>query len=250
MKSHSQKPTRKSSFIYFQIGLILALLLAIVLIENKTENTPTEIGVLEPRSTITEKPYLNPRIIKEKEVEPRKKKKVVKRQTPQRKMTEKLKITDKELIVEFLGKVTDSEKSKDPDKLNLQKPEADPGKDPIEPMNYLRVEEMPVFPGCGKYDSKNERKACFSSKIAQLLQERFNGRLAEELGLSGMQKIYVSFTIDEKGMVTNIKARAAYDELSKEAIQVTKMLPKMKPARQGGRNVPMMYSLPIIFEVK
>ncbi len=63
-------------------------------------------------------------------------------------------------------------------------------------------------------------------------------------------KIFVIFTVDENGEITNIKARAEYPELEKEAIRMVGELPKMEPAIRDGIAISQSYSLPIIFHVE
>ncbi|QAA81824.1 hypothetical protein EI546_08870 [Aequorivita sp. H23M31] len=63
-------------------------------------------------------------------------------------------------------------------------------------------------------------------------------------------KIFVIFTIDEKGEITNLKARAEYPELEREAIRIIEELPRMEPAIRDGKAVSQNYSLPIIFHVE
>ncbi|MGB3342696.1 MAG: energy transducer TonB [Aequorivita sp.] len=57
------------------------------------------------------------------------------------------------------------------------------------------------------------------------------------------------FTVDENGEITNIKTRAEFPELQKEAIRIVGELPKTEPAMQDGKAISQNYSLPIIFHV-
>ena len=89
-----------------------------------------------------------------------------------------------------------------------------------------------------------------NKKIAQFIGKKFNTDLAGELGLSGVQKIYVLFKIDKNGEVTDIRARAPHPRLEKEAERVVNLLPKMIPGKQRGKPVRVPYSLPISFQVQ
>lgn len=111
------------------------------------------------------------------------------------------------------------------------------------------VDFLPVFPGCDKYSTNDERAICFEKKVQRLISRKFNNGLGEELGLSGKQKIHLYFEIDENGIVSNIKARSNTKGLEKEAIRVAKLLPKMEPARSGINKVKMSYNVPIRFLV-
>lgn len=119
----------------------------------------------------------------------------------------------------------------------------------VEDVPFAIIEEAPTFPGC--IGTREERKICLSDKVSKHVHNEFNIELAQELGLTpGKQKIYVMFTIDKNGNVTNIIARATHKSLEKEAIRVVGLLPKMIPGKQ--RNVPVgvKYSLPITFNIE
>jgi protein TonB len=74
--------------------------------------------------------------------------------------------------------------------------------------------------------------------------------LANELGLSGRQRIYVKFKIDKFGDVVDVIARAPHPKLEEEAVKVITSLPHMIPGKQRGVPVGVVYSLPIIFRVE
>ena len=78
----------------------------------------------------------------------------------------------------------------------------------------------------------------------------FNTEIANEYGLSGRQKVLVTFVINTKGQVVNVRARAAHPELKKEVIKVVSSLPNMKPAKQGFKVVSVTYALPVVFQVE
>ena len=112
------------------------------------------------------------------------------------------------------------------------------------------VDKVPVFPGCDETTSAETLKKCFSQKIAQFVNENFNTKLAKTANLTGRQKILVLFKIDKTGTITDVKARAPHASLKIEAERVINSLPLMKAAEYNGKAVNVMYSLPIIFEVK
>lgn len=115
---------------------------------------------------------------------------------------------------------------------------------------FAVIENVPVFPGCEKKRTNNDKKACMSEKISKFVNKKFNTDLAGDLGLSGRQRINVIFKIDKTGSITGIRARAPHPGLEKEAKRVISQLPKMKPGRQRGKAVTVPYSLPIIFQVQ
>ncbi|MBZ9728590.1 M56 family metallopeptidase [Salegentibacter sp. JZCK2] len=111
---------------------------------------------------------------------------------------------------------------------------------------FAVIDEVPVFQGCENLTSNEERKKCMSNKISQFVNRNFNTGLSKELNLEEPSRIITQFRIDETGKVVDIKARASRPELQTEAIRVISELPKMKPGKQGGKDVSVMYSLPII----
>jgi hypothetical protein len=52
------------------------------------------------------------------------------------------------------------------------------------------------------------------------------------------------------GNITDVHARGPLPTLEAEAVRVINQLPKMTPGVQDGVNVGVMYSLPIVFEIK
>lgn len=120
----------------------------------------------------------------------------------------------------------------------------------IEDVPFTAIEDVPLFPGCEKFKTNNERKKCMSDKIKDFVNSKFNTDLGSELGLTGVNRVYVRFKIDNKGKITGVQARAPHPRLQKEAERVVKMLPNMTPGKQRGKPVGVLYSLPIIFQVQ
>jgi len=115
---------------------------------------------------------------------------------------------------------------------------------------FAIIEKVPVYPGCGGEDNVTLKK-CMSEKIVAHVSGRFNKKVIKKLNLSpGSHRISVQFKIDKKGKVVNVRAKADYPELEEEAIRVVKSLPKMKPGKQKGKSVGVLYSLPILFKTK
>tara|TARA_B100001057_G_scaffold319997_1_gene320213 strand:- start:63 stop:959 length:897 start_codon:yes stop_codon:yes gene_type:complete len=115
-------------------------------------------------------------------------------------------------------------------------------------VSFASVENVPIYPNCEKGNNEKRRR-CMSEKIAKFVRKKFNTKLAEDIGLSGRQRISVIFKINKLGDVVDVRARAPHPQLEDEAIRVINLLPKMKPGMQLGKAVIVPYSLPIIFEV-
>lgn len=115
-----------------------------------------------------------------------------------------------------------------------------------EDVPFAVVEKIPTFPGCADGDKK-----CLNLSLAKFVQENFNAKLTNTLGLKpGKKRIYVQFKIDKDGSIIDIKARAPHPKLKEEAIRIAEKLPKMKPGEHKGKKVKVGYTLPITFNVK
>ncbi|BAO56687.1 M56 family metallopeptidase [Nonlabens marinus] len=112
---------------------------------------------------------------------------------------------------------------------------------------FAIIEEVPTYPGCS--GTNLERKQCMQEKITAHVVTNFNTKIAKEVGLSGKQTISVQFKIGADGKVADIRSRAQAPELQAEAARVINLLPKVKPGVQRGKEVGVIYGLPIIFEV-
>jgi len=80
--------------------------------------------------------------------------------------------------------------------------------------------------------------------------KEFDADIAIVYGIQGRQKALVTFVINTKGEVVNVKARAPHPELQKEVIKAISSLPKMKPAQQGFNKVSVTYALPVVLQVE
>lgn len=111
------------------------------------------------------------------------------------------------------------------------------------------IEEVPVFPGCEDLASNDARKECMSNKVREFMNENFNTSLGKELGLEGVNRVYVQFKIAKDGSVEVLGARAPHPALQEEAKRVVNLLPIMTPGKQNGQEVGVLYTLPITFKV-
>ena len=122
--------------------------------------------------------------------------------------------------------------------------------DPLENVPFAVVEQIPIFPGCENLDTNDLQKQCMSEKIAQFVNLNFDTSLGKKLKMYGVNRVIVQFKINKEGDISNVRARAPHPELETEAIRVINSLPKMIPGKQKGKEVGVMYSLPIVFQVQ
>lgn len=118
------------------------------------------------------------------------------------------------------------------------------------PKNIMNVEFVPVFPGCESLGTNAEKVECMSSKISSFVNKKFRKEVLENLKPNETYRIYVNFKIDSKGFVTEVVANAHNENLKKEAQRVIGDLPTMKPGKQGDKNVDVLYTVPIAFKIQ
>ena len=129
----------------------------------------------------------------------------------------------------------------DQSKLNLAKK-----KEKI--VKFSEVESAPFYiDWCTSNLAKDKIQECTDSGIKLFTKLNFDTGLANELKLSGHQRITIAFVINNNGDVVDIRVRAPHPQLEDEAIRVINLLPKMEPGRQNGEAVSVSYLLPIIF---
>ncbi len=107
---------------------------------------------------------------------------------------------------------------------------------------FAVVESVPVFSGC-ENGTNATKKTCMDNSIITFINAEFNKEIKTELGLSGLHNISILFKINVNGEIIDVKARAPHPNLEKEAKRVIKLLPKMTPGNQYGKNVIVIYNL-------
>lgn len=117
------------------------------------------------------------------------------------------------------------------------------------PHTVINVEFVPVFPGCEALATNAEKIDCMSSKINAFVNKNFRKELLEDLQPNQIHRIYVNFKIDSNGFVTDVVANSHNAKLKKEAQRVINNLPSMRPGKQGDKNVEVLYSVPIAFNI-
>ena len=235
---------QKNSTLYFQVGLILSLLAAYALFEMQFERVKREISldqIIDEPEVVANVFLIEEEISKqEQKIEQSTKKVIIK---------EPIVVKDKVVIpINTDSFITEPVLANgpiiDPDNFGglEEKPED-------KTYSVIGVEQVPIFPGCEGLKTNTERIECMSIKINKLVKRSFDTDVIADLGLSGVQRIYVNFTIDEKGNITEIKARHTHKSVQKEALKVAHKIPKMEPGKQSDHNVKVMYSLPITVKV-
>ncbi|MEI8201746.1 MAG: energy transducer TonB [Bacteroidota bacterium] len=106
----------------------------------------------------------------------------------------------------------------------------EPEKAPV----FTIVEEMPSYPGGDE------------SRIKFLTDNIKYPQVAKESGIQGT--VYVTFVIDEKGRVTDVKVlRGIGGGCDEEAVRVVKLFPPWNAGKQTGKAVRVQFNMPIKF---
>lgn len=242
-KKHLSNVPRSSGF-YFPMGLVVVLVVVFGLFQIKFDKKEkVNEGVIIPMSSDDE--ITPPDFVVEKEV-PKDLLEQVHRIHIQELTTIKMVEDDEDVlpIIIYDSSIIEERAPRVADiKVVLEEEE-------VEPIPISLVSDMPVYPGCEKISVKKKQMECMSEKIRKHVIKKFNTDIAIEYGIEGKQKALVTFVINIKGEVVDVKARAPHPELRKEVIKAVSSLPKMKPAQQGFKNVSVTYALPVILQVE
>jgi len=232
---------QKNSSLYFQVGLILCLLVTFFLFEMRFETQQNEFSLnQETQDELIE-------VFHDYQIE-----------VPKEKPVE---VDRSNEVVDEIEEVSDDHKDIIETFIQPNEPSID---EPIKPSDivdpidtdipddipFVAVQYVPVFPGCEKFTNNEDRRNCMSEKITRIVQKRFDTDIAIEYGLTGIQKIDVQFIVDKNGEVTGIKTRAPHPKLEEEAERVINKIPQMKPGMQQDKPVNVIYTLPIKFQVR
>ena len=226
----------RNSSVYFVLGLVLMLFISYQSINYKSyDKSDVDIGALNlEKENEEEIPIVD--LVKPPPPPP-----------PPPSVIDDIKILEDEDEAEET--VIESSETNQEDKIvEVEAIEVEEVEEEVE-VPFSVIENIPEYPGCEK-GTNSEKRKCMSKAIEKFIQKKFNTDLANDLGLTGKQRISVIFKIDKDGNVTGVRSRAPHPRLEKEAERVVNLLPKMKPGRQRGRAVVVPYSLPITFLVQ
>jgi len=211
-KKNPEISLEKKKGLFFQIGLIFALVIVLGAFEWKSyEKVDYNLGQLNLDDLEEE---IIP--ITRQEIKP---------PPPPPPPPEVIEIVEDEVEIEEELEIEDTESDED-EQIEIEEEDDEEF--------FMVVENMPEFPGGDlglmKYIQKNVKYPA----------------IAKEYNITG--KVYVSFIVDKSGSVTNAKIVRGVDKnLDAEALRVVKSLPKYKPGKQRGKAVRVMFTIPINF---
>jgi protein TonB len=208
--------------LFFEIGLILALLFV--------------FGAFEYKSYDKQTIDLSARAVDDtpEEIIPITEQKVKPPPPPPPKQVTQIKIVDDDVEVDDDLDI-DVEADDDTEVEEYIPPEED--EEIMETEIFTVVESMPEFPGgmgeLMKFLAKNIKYP----------------PLAKESGIQG--RVFINFVVEPTGAISNVKIlRGIGGGCDEEAVRVVESMPKWKPGKQRGKNVRVSYNLPVKFTLQ
>jgi len=121
-------------------------------------------------------------------------------------------------------------------------------------LEFVPVENMPTFPGCGDLPTESERKECSDEKLLTYVYQNIKyPTVAIENGIEGL--VIARFIVDKNGKIKNIKivkdiGGGCGEELDRVLNSMNEMPENWKAGEQRGRKVPVRFNIPIRFQLK
>ena len=229
-KKNPQKDLNKKSSMYFVFGLLLVLAMVYVALEWKTFESDIYMDqAMNTKESEIEEEYVEEFVIEQP---------IMKQVLPQ-----EIKIEENDTEVEET-EIIAIEVDADTEVLEASDLEVIDGPDEVE-VNWITIEEVPVFPGC---EDEKDKKACFNNMMQKHIRKNFRyPELAQEMGLQG--RVSTQFIINKDGSIGTIRKRGPHELLEKEAARILSKLPKMTPGMQRGNAVKVPFSIPITFKL-
>lgn len=242
IKKNPKADLGRSSMIFFQVGLIIMLGITYFALEWKSYGQE-DIEILQVEMSDFEQEDIPVTQLNTPPPPP---------PPPPPAMPEVIEIIeDQEDVEETTIQSTEtSQDEKIEEIVQVEEVEFEEEEEEIERVPFMIVEQIPIFPGCENMKKKEDQKKCMSQKIDAHVKREFRTYLSEEMGLTGFNRIYVVFRINEEGYVTDIRTRGPNKRLEEEAARAVGLLPKMIPGRQRDKPVAVEYSLPIMYEIR
>lgn len=223
VKKNKKADLERKRALFFQIGLIVTLGLILLAFEWTTTDPTINTSLIDDEEVLEEEA---PPITRHQEIQP---------PPPPQQAIDLLQIVDNDVELDEELEIEDVEMDEDYE-VDLSDFDFDDDEETGDQI-FMVVEEMPEFPGGTR---------ALLKYIAQNVKYPV---ICQENGIQGM--VSVSFVINEKGEVTNVKAFRGTDaNLEQEAVRVVKSLPNWKPGKQRGKAVKVSYNVPVRFKLQ
>lgn len=209
--------------IFFQIGLILALVVVLVAFEYKSYDKITIDLQTRVADDIAE------------EIIPITEQKVKPPPPPPQKQVTQIKIVEDDVEVE--DDLDIDVEADDETVVEEYIPPSDDDEEVDEAEIFTVVESMPSFPGG-------------MGELMKFLSQNINyPTLAKESGIQG--RVFINFVVEPNGKISNVKVlRGIGGGCDEEAVRVVKSMPKWSPGKQRGKPVRVSYNLPVKFTLQ
>ncbi len=126
-------------------------------------------------------------------------------------------------------------------------------KDELQAFNWNEVDEFPTFSSCDTSSTKQRRKSCFETTLANhILNKLSQEKLIVSHDLN--DTIIIEFKLSEKGEISilNMKieeeTRRILPKLEKQIFTSIDSLPEIFPAIKRGQQVTTQFKLPLIIK--
>lgn len=252
MKANVDFPKRtKNSFIYFQVGLIATMVVVLFVLEFNFQNKK-RVVTDNSKIEITSEPTFvyNPAPV----AKPLESRKPIVVKVP--KVVNAFKSTKQEVKKEDNTTPIATQDNQGENNTTSASTSTDDPKGTVteeEPKEFtpFSVDNLPMFDAC-KGLSRAAQKECFDEQMAKAITKHLIYPESDlENGRQGVA--LVEFVIDEKGMITNVKAldnNRATAAMQKAAEKAVKRVPRLIPAMHGKTPVRIKYSIPVGFRMK
>jgi len=228
-KKTPQADLEKKRIIFLETGFVIVL--AVLLLAFEWTASTSQANSLGEMSALVVEDELIP-VTRQEELPPPP-------PPPKPQVTEILSIVEDDVEIEDEIELEDVEADQD---MEVEIIEMDEEEE--ETSIFFIVEDMPIFMP-KKCKTKEEGEVELRKHIAKNIEYP---EIARENGIQG--KVYISFVVNSKGKVTNVKVARGIDaSLDKEAIRVVKNLPNFSPGKQRGKPVRVSFTVPINFKL-
>ncbi|MER3373927.1 MAG: energy transducer TonB [Allomuricauda sp.] len=231
LKKNPNLELKRNNTLYFFVGMTLILLLAYMALEWKTYYPVSEweIGQVDPKVLFEETPPIT-----------------IQKLPPPPKIQAPPVIEiaeDDEDIIETI--IESSETNENTEITPLEGIEvAEEEEEPVIIIDL--IEEAPVFPGC---ENAEDKRACFQEKVLRHVKKTFRyPEMAIEMNLQG--RVTTQFIIGKDGNIEGLKLHGPDQILKDEAARIISKLPRVRPGKQNGKNVRVVFTLPINFKIQ
>ncbi|MFS4416499.1 TonB family protein [Maribacter sp. 2307ULW6-5] len=117
---------------------------------------------------------------------------------------------------------------------------------PSDSIPFGAVDKVPVFPGC---EGAGDQRACFQKMMQRHIAQHFRyPPRAQKLGIQGL--VGITLTIGKDGALSAVGLKGPDPLLEAEAKRIMDLLPQMEPGRHKGKQVAVLYSMPLTFKLQ